>query len=566
MKKPQNKKIQKIYMNIFLYLFEKFFYTQKWNIGGLLVVALVLSFVYTKISSRINANIIQAINKENIPKAFTYFWYFIGISAFYIATLYLFKWIQNHLLTNLANWVKKELFAFILKSNYEKMKNRNFADFITPITRIASASTALLNDIITNLIPTLGFLIVITGYFCYMNLTLGIGFLLGNIILFSYLFICWQSMFEYKQKQEEIVVSNERYILDGLNNLDKIVYRGTMEKELDIFDKKTNDCIEFSIKMSQYMMNHMFVMNIGIYVIIFSTMYVMLRLHGNKQLDALTVITFLTILMMYRDNISDTVQSIPHNTDLFGRIDLVLREFNEMIDYENVVDIMGRQDDYKKADLVFDTIEFRDVGFKYPTVDEPVFTGYSKELDLGNKIIGVTGVSGKGKSTFVKLLLRLYDPSEGKILIDGQDIRKIDPTYLRENITYVNQNSRLFDRKVLENILYGCKDVEKCEGNLKEILSYSKIQELYKNVQLESSAGPLGENLSGGQRQVANLICGLINPTKVLILDEPTNALDPHLKREVLTMIQQFHLYKKCIIIITHDRDVYSLFDETLEI
>jgi len=553
-------------MNIFLYLFEKFFYSQKWSISGLLVITLVMSFVYTKVSSRINANIIQYINKEDIPKVFLYFWYFVGTSVIFLATLYVFKTLQNKLLTNLANWVKKELFAFILKSNYENMKNRNFADFITPITRIASASTSLLNDIITNLIPTIGFLIVITVYFFYINWQLGVGFLLGNIILFSYLLFCWKSMFNYKQQQEKIVVANERYILDGLNNLDKIVYRGTMNKELDIFEKKTDDCIQLSIKMTQYMMNHMFVMNIGIYIVMFSSMYLMLRLHSNKKLDALTLITFLTILIMYRDNISDTIQSIPHNTDLFGRIDLIFREFNEMIDYENISDVMNRQDDYDKADLVFDTIEFRDVGFKYPTVDEPVFRGYSKELDLGNKIIGVTGVSGKGKSTFVKLLLRLYDPSEGQILIDGQDIRNIDPTYLRENITYVNQNSRLFDREVLENILYGCKDVDKCQGHLKEILAYSKIQELYKNVQLDTSAGPLGENLSGGQRQVANLISGLINPTKILILDEPTNALDPHLKREIIMMIQHFHSYKKCILIITHDRDVYSLFDETLEI
>ena len=553
-------------MNIFLYLFEKFFYTQKWYIASLLIVALLMSFVYTKISSRVNANIIQSINKEDLPKAFTYFWYFIGISIVFLATLYIFKWLQNVLLTNLSNWVKKELFAFILKSNYENMKNRNFADFITPITRISSASTSLLNDIITNLIPTLGFLVVITAYFCYMNWGLGIGFLVSNIILFSYLFFCWKSMFKYKQQQETMVVGNERYILDNLNNLDKIIYRGTMEKELGIFEKKTEECIDYSIKMNQYMMNHMFIMNIGIYIVMFSCMYGMLHLHSKKKLDALTLITFLTILIMYRDNISDTVQSIPHNTDLFGRIDLVLREFNEMIDYENVKDVMNRQDEYETANLTFDTIEFRDVGFKYPTVDEPVFTGYSKELDLENKIIGVTGVSGKGKSTFVKLLLRLYDPSEGKIFIDGHDIRKIDPTYLRENITYVNQNSRLFDREVLENILYGCKDVEKCQGNLKEILAYSKIQELYKNVQFDSSAGPLGENLSGGQRQVANLISGLINPTKILVLDEPTNALDPNLKREVLSMIQHFHSYKKCIIIITHDRDVYSLFDETLEI
>lgn len=551
-------------MNIFLYLFEKFFYTQKWNIVALLVITLLMSFVYTKISSRVNANIIQSINKEDIPKAFTYFWYFIGISTIFLTILFIFKWLHNVIIINLSNWLKNELYAFILKSNYENMKNRNFADFITPITRISSASTAILNDIIMNLIPTIGFLLVITGYFCYMNWGLGLGFLVGNIILFSYLSFYWKSMFNYKQQQENMVVINERYILDNLNNLDKIIYRGTIDKELDIFEKKTKECIDYSIKIQQYMMNHTFIMNIGIYIVMFSCMYSMLHLHSKKQLDAITLITFLTILIMYRDNISDTVQSIPYNTDLLSRINFVVSEFNDMIDYENIDDIINRQ--YEKIDISFDTIEFRDVVFKYPTVDQPVLTGFSKELDLENKIIGITGFSGNGKSTFVKLLLRIYDPSEGKILIDGHDIKKIHPTYLRENITYVNQNSRLFDREVLENILYGCKDVDKCQGNLKEILSYPKIQQLYKNVQFDSSAGPLGENLSGGQRQVANIISGLINPTKILVLDEPTNALDPNLKREVISIIQHFHSYKKCIIIITHDRDVYPLFDETLEI
>jgi ABC-type bacteriocin/lantibiotic exporter with double-glycine peptidase domain len=133
-------------------------------------------------------------------------------------------------------------------------------------------------------------------------------------------------------------------------------------------------------------------------------------------------------------------------------------------------------------------------------------------------------------------------------------------------MTYVNQNSKLFDREILSNLLYGCKDVNNCNENLKEILAFEKIRELYRNVDLEGHAGPLGENLSGGQRQVANLISGFINPTSILILDEPTNALDPKLKHEVLSLIQHFRNYKKCIMIITHDKDVFSLFDETVEI
>jgi ABC-type multidrug transport system fused ATPase/permease subunit len=340
-----------------------------------------------------------------------------------------------------------------------------------------------------------------------------------------------------------------------------------MDEEIGVMEEKTQECIDYSIDMMTFMTNHMFVMNAGIYIVMFSSMYYILSLFIQKKIDTITVVTFLTILIMYRDNISDTIQSVPHNMDLAGRIDIVLREFNEMINNEDIKELMKTRGEYTTVKLPFDTISFKDVSFKYPASDQPVFQHYNKELDLPGKIIGITGMSGNGKSSFVKLILRLHDATGGNIYIDGMDIKKIDPTYIRENITYVNQNSRLFDRKVLENILYGCKDSSKCNGHLKEILEYDKIQELYRNIDLQDGyAGALGENLSGGQRQVANLISGLINPTKILVLDEPTNALDPELKREVLSLIQHFRSYKKCIMIITHDRDVFQLFDETVEI
>jgi len=125
----------------------------------------------------------------------------------------------------------------------------------------------------------------------------------------------------------------------------------------------------------------------------------------------------------------------------------------------------------------------------------------------------------------------------------------------------------LFDKKITENVFYGCTDQEVCARHLEEILKYDKIRELYKNMNIyEKQAGSLGENLSGGQRQITNIIGGLVNPSKILILDEPTNALDPGLKKELLKVIGDFKKYKKCIIIITHDSDVYSLFDDRINI
>jgi ABC-type multidrug transport system fused ATPase/permease subunit len=553
-------------MNIILYLFEEFFKIQKWTMIGLSAIALFLSFIYTKVTSKINAQIIQSIQKDNSAEAFIYFWYFVAASLIYVLIYYFYKIIQNYLLTNLSNWTKQMMFEFILKSNNEDMKNINFAEFITPITRISSASSALLNDFLTNFIPTFGFVFVIIFYFFLINWKLGTGFLIGNIILVCYLLIVWNDMFSYKRKQEDMIVKNERYMLDNLNNIDKVIYRGMVSDEIKIFEKKTDKCIKYSINMLQYMTNHIFVMNTGMYGIIFASMYYILLLQKFKQIDKLSLITFLTILFIYRDNMSDAIQSIPHNVDLMGRIDLIIREFNEMVHNEDVAAIMNKNSSYNSTKLSFNTIEFDNVSFKYASADTPVFENYTKDLELNNKIIGIIGKSGNGKSSFVKLILRLHDCTGGTIYIDGQDIKTIDPNYIRENMTYVNQNSKLFDREILSNLLYGCKDVNNCNANLKEILAFEKIRELYRNVDLESHAGPLGENLSGGQRQVANLISGFINPTPILILDEPTNALDPKLKHEVLSLIQYFRNYKKCIMIITHDKDVFSLFDETVEI
>ena len=187
------------------------------------------------------------------------------------------------------------------------------------------------------------------------------------------------------------------------------------------------------------------------------------------------------------------------------------------------------------------------------------------KLETNNNTIGIVGYSGKGKSTFVKMILKLYKCDSGRILIDGKDIQDVDTMYLRQNITYINQNSRLFDTKIIDNLLYACNDLDICKSNMNETKKYEKIQELLKRIDIHNkNAGLAGENLSGGQRQIVNVINGLINPSKILILDEPTSALDGELKNELLQLINDFKKKKQCIIIITHDRDVYPLLDKTI--
>ena len=556
-------------MNIILYLFEKFISQQKFNLAIVCFLSLVLSFFYTNLSSTINANIVISIQKNAYMDTLLNYKYFIGVSVVYLIVFYFYKKIQNYLLTVLNHWTKSEIFKFILKSNNENMRNMNFVEFITPIARISSSCAMLLNDIIANILPTIGFVLVILGYFLYKDIPLAIGFLVGNILMCVYLWFFWKDMFEYKQKQEHKTVENEKYMMDAFNNIDKIIYKGEVQNETDIFDKKTDECIDMTVELMKYITDHTFVINAFIFIIILGSLRYIIELHHTKKMDVVTFITILTMLFMYRDNLLGTIQNIPYNIETIGRVDLMIHKFNSMFEKEMDMEEVNTRinQTYDEHILPFDKVTFQNVSFKYGGTDTYVFKDYNQEIQLSDKIIGITGTSGKGKSSFVKLLIRLHEASAGTIMIDDIDIHRIDPYYIRKNITYVNQNSRLFDRKVIENIYYGCKDLDKCNENLRDILSYKKIQHLYRNVDIEKSrAGPLGENLSGGQRQIINIISGLINPTKILILDEPTNGLDSELKMELLQILRNSKKYKKTIMIITHDRDVYNLFDETVEI
>jgi len=269
------------------------------------------------------------------------------------------------------------------------------------------------------------------------------------------------------------------------------------------------------------------------------------------------------MILLYRDKMTTIIQQIPDFIEFIGRSESTLKHFKEMTN--NLQNIEYKS--YDEVDLEFKTIKFENVTYHYPSNNKPVFENLNLTLQTHDKIIGIIGLSGNGKSTLMKLLLKLHKPNSGSIYIDGENIDKIDSDYIRKNVTYVNQSSKLFDKKIIDNMMYGCTDEDVCSKHLESIMEYKKIKELYKHMDIRNkNSGSLGESLSGGQRQVVNIIGGLINPSRILILDEPTNALDPELKHEILGLIKEYKKHKQCIIIITHDRDAYSLFDETVQI
>lgn len=194
-------------------------------------------------------------------------------------------------------------------------------------------------------------------------------------------------------------------------------------------------------------------------------------------------------------------------------------------------------------------IEFRKVQFHYKGTT-PLFRDQSIRIYPEEKV-GLVGYSGGGKSSFVNLILRLYDIDAGAILIDGQDIRDVTQESLRDNIAIIPQDPVLFQRSLLENIRYG-----KIEASDEEVILAAKkahahdfISQLNKGYQ--SLVGERGIKLSGGQRQRIAIARAILKNAPILILDEATSQLDSLTETLIQESLRQT-MEKKTTIVIAH--------------
>ena len=202
-------------------------------------------------------------------------------------------------------------------------------------------------------------------------------------------------------------------------------------------------------------------------------------------------------------------------------------------------------------------IRFQDVTFKYPGGELDALTGVSFAIKEGDRV-GVIGKIGSGKTTLAKLLVALYQPQGGSILVDGIDIRAIDPVDLRRSVGYLPQNIALFAGSVRDNLLVGAPG-----ANDAAILRAASIAGLIDIVNrhpkgFDLPVGERGESLSGGQRQTVALARALLTDPPILVLDEPTHAMDHSAEERFKTQLQS-ELAGKTVIIVTHRESLLSV-------
>ena len=207
-------------------------------------------------------------------------------------------------------------------------------------------------------------------------------------------------------------------------------------------------------------------------------------------------------------------------------------------------------------------IRFNNVSFAYPGEDRPALQNISFHIRPGERV-AILGAVGSGKSTVEKLILGLYQPAEGQILIDGQNLRQIDPAELRNSISYMPQEPALLSGSLYDNITLGLK-----QPNNQHVLEAVNAAGLGSLVGghpdgLGMQVGEQGSRLSGGQRQAIAAARALVRRGSICLLDEPTSAMDSTLENTLCKTLSELDK-DATLILVTHKHSLLSLVERII--
>ena len=209
-------------------------------------------------------------------------------------------------------------------------------------------------------------------------------------------------------------------------------------------------------------------------------------------------------------------------------------------------------------------IEFKDVDFNYPGQDNAALRNVSLKIRAGEHV-AILGRVGSGKTTLEKLILGLYRPTSGAVLVDGIDLRQLDPSELRRNIGYVPQDVMLFYGSLRDNLTISSPTAD--DAAMLRAAAVGGILEFVNNHPrgFDMTVGERGESLSGGQRQAVAIARATINDPPILLMDEPTGSMDHSSEEEIKQRLGGFAA-GKTLIVVTHRTSLLDLVERIIVI
>tara|TARA_B100000676_G_scaffold311263_1_gene380506 strand:+ start:2233 stop:4083 length:1851 start_codon:yes stop_codon:yes gene_type:complete len=399
------------------------------------------------------------------------------------------------------------------------------------IERGTRAIETLLRFSLFNIIPTL---FEIALVFCILWIALDIKVAL--ITLVTVVLYIWYTMsvtewrLKFRRQMNEADSFANTKAIDSLLNFETVKYFGNEAHEAGRYEKALRGYERASVRSQ----TSLALLNIGQAVIISIGLTIVMLMTGQGIIDQTLTIGAFVMANTY-------LMQLYQPLGFFG---FVYREIKQaLIDIEKMLDLLAVPQDVADVDnapalgLTEGEVRFEHVSFAYEP-ERPILRDVSFTVTAGNTVAFV-GSSGAGKSTISRLLYRLYDVDEGRITVDGQDIREVSQHSLRAAIGTVPQDTVLFNDTIYYNIAYGRPDATPAE--VEEAARMARIHDFIMSTPdaYQTAVGERGLKLSGGEKQRVAIARSILKGPKILVFDEATSALDTRTEQEIQSNLRE---------------------------
>ncbi|MGN0374089.1 MAG: ABC transporter ATP-binding protein [Butyrivibrio sp.] len=470
---------------------------------------------------------------------------FVALMALKNLVIFLMERAKKYFIAKGKKDTANKLFGIYITRPYVYFLHCNSGEIITVINVLVEKVYSLLQDILTltsKVIVVIALVIVMMAVDWKVSVFIISVFIVMTIILYFTMYrkdeavgekatLCTVKMMDIVNQtvggiKDIKVLNREKYFSDKYRRYSNKNYR--LEKEKFIYDTSPKHLSEVVVSVC-------------------IAGYILFSIITGRDMQAVLVGMSAVSIAVVR-----IVPSVNSINSCFNRImynkPMLMKISREVINDINSKEAINFETDPEPFPLN-DRIVFDHVSFMYPDGTENVISDITLTINKGDRV-GIIGASGEGKTTFVNILLGFLEPNEGRIMVDGGDIRHSIKGWM-QNIGYIPQMIFLVDDTIRNNIVFGSRDI--ADEKIWEVLRLVQLDKFVQSLDrgLDSQVGENGVRLSGGQRQRIGIARALLRDPDILVFDEATAALDDETESEIMNEIYGFNR-DKTIIIISH--------------